>query len=204
MAPRPLAALRARLRPPRRAVRVRAGPRGRPAGPPSRRPDTPCRGLDLPYLPADARATALDVVPENVRRTRVRAADLDRTVDAAVGDATDLPFEDDAFGAVCLHLLLAVVPDPAAVLAEVDRVLAPGGRVSVFDEFLPDGASPSLLRRALNPAGRLLCSDLTQQLGPPVAGTDLAVREREWLLWGLYSVALLRPAASSGRRTPDS
>ena len=81
---------------------------------------------------------------------------------------------------------------------------APGGRVSVFDEFLPDGASPSLLRRALNPAVRLLFSDLTRQLGPPVAGTDLAVREREWLLWGLYSVALLRPAASSGRRTPDS
>jgi len=162
-------------------------------------------GLDLPHLPADARVTALDVVPENVRRTRVRADDLDRAVDATVGDATDLPFEDDAFDAVCLHLLLAVVPDPAAVLAAVDRVLAPGGRVSVFDKFLPDGALPSLLRRALNPAARLLFSDLTRQLGPLVAGTDLAVREREGLLWDLYSVALLRPAAEShGRRTPVS
>ncbi len=150
-------------------------------------------GLDLPHLPADAAVSAIDVVPENVRRTRRRADALDREVDARVADATALPYPDDAFDAVCLHLLLAVVPDPAAVLAEADRVLAPGGRISVYDKFLPDGASPSLLRRVLNPPARLLFSDLTRQLAPLVADTDLAVQRREWLLGGLYSVADLRP-----------
>lgn len=154
-------------------------------------------GLDLPHLPAGADVSAIDVVPANVRRTSARAADLDREVDALVGDATALPYPDDAFDAVCLHLVLAVVADPAAVLAEAERVLAPDGRVSVYDKFLPDGASPSLLRRALNPAARLLFSDLTRQLAPLVDGTGLEVAEREWRLGGLYSVAVLRPAALS-------
>jgi len=71
-------------------------------------------GLDLPHLPADADVSAIDVVPENVRRTRRRADTLDRPVDARVADAAALPYPDDAFDAVCLHLLLAVVPDPGA------------------------------------------------------------------------------------------
>lgn len=157
-------------------------------------------GLDLPHLPAGADVSAIDVVTANVRRTRARAAELDRAVDAQVGDATALPYPDGAFDAVCLHLVLAVVPDPAAVLAEAERVLAPDGRLSVYDKFLPDGESPSLLRRALNPAARLLFSDLTRQLGPLVDGTDLEVTTREWRLGGLYTVAVLRPASVSSDR----
>lgn len=153
-------------------------------------------GLDLPHLPADADVSAIDVVPENVRRTRERAGALDRRVDARVADAAALPYPDGAFDVVCLHLVLAVVPDPGAVLAEVERVLAPDGRVSVYDKFLPDGASPSLLRRVLTPPARLLFSDLTLQLAPLVADTDLSVTHREWLLADLYSVAVLRPDSS--------
>jgi len=78
-------------------------------------------------------------------------------------------------------------------MTEVERVLAPGGRVSVYDKFLPDDASPSVLRRVLTPPARLLFSDLTLQLAPLVDDTDLAVRHREWLLADLYSVAVLRP-----------
>ncbi len=44
-----------------------------------------------------------------------------------VGDVTDLPFEDGFFDAAHCHTVLMHVPDTRAVLAEVKRVLKPGG-----------------------------------------------------------------------------
>ena len=43
------------------------------------------------------------------------------------GDATDLPFDDATFDAAYCHALLNHAPDTQAVLAEVKRVLKPGG-----------------------------------------------------------------------------
>ena len=44
-----------------------------------------------------------------------------------VGDVTDLPFEDGFFDIAHCHNVLMHIPDTAAVLAEVKRVLKPGG-----------------------------------------------------------------------------
>jgi SAM-dependent methyltransferase len=46
-------------------------------------------------------------------------------------DLTALPFDDGAFDLVFCQQGLQFVPDPAAVLAELHRVLAPGGRIVV-------------------------------------------------------------------------
>ena len=46
------------------------------------------------------------------------------------GDVTALPFEDDSFDVAHCHAVLMHVPDTQAVLAEVKRVLRPGGIVS--------------------------------------------------------------------------
>jgi ubiquinone/menaquinone biosynthesis C-methylase UbiE len=155
-------------------------------------------GVDLEYLPADAAITAIDITPAMVRRTAARADALGMDVDARVGDATDLAFEDDAFDAVLLHLVLSVVPDPGAVLAETDRVLAAGGRVSVFDKFVPPGTDPSLLRRAINPLARVLFSDLTRELDPLVAETSLELHGRESVLGGLYTVTTATRSNEAG------
>ncbi len=47
-----------------------------------------------------------------------------------VGDVSALPFEDDSFDVAHCHNVLMHVPDTQAVLAEVKRVLKPGGIVS--------------------------------------------------------------------------
>ena len=47
-----------------------------------------------------------------------------------VGDATDLPFEDNSFDVAHCHAVLMHVPDTIAVLAEVKRVLKPDGIIS--------------------------------------------------------------------------
>ncbi len=157
-------------------------------------------GSDLEYLPSEAEITAVDAVPAMVRRTRERADALGMTVDARVGDAQGLPFDDDAFDAVLLHLILSVVPDPQAVADEAARVLAPDGRVSIYDKFVPEDTEPSLLRRALNPVARFLFSDLTRELEPLLAQAGLeVVTPREAALSGLYTIALARPAADLSR-----
>jgi len=150
-------------------------------------------GLDLEHMSDGTLITAIDIVPENVRRTAERADALGFDIETRVADAEDLPFADGSFDAVALHLLLAVVPDPEAVLAETARVLTSDGRVSVFDKFVPEGTTPSLGRRAVNPVARLLFSDVTRKLEPMVAGTSLTVGTREWVLGGFYSVATLEP-----------
>ena len=52
-----------------------------------------------------------------------------------VGDVTDLPFEDESFDVAHCHALLNHVPDTQAVLAEVKRVLKPGGLFAAREVF---------------------------------------------------------------------
>jgi phosphatidylethanolamine/phosphatidyl-N-methylethanolamine N-methyltransferase len=148
-------------------------------------------GSDLKYLPPGAPITAIDAAPAMVRRTKARAEGLGMEVDARVGDAQALPFDDGAFDAVLLHLILSVVPDPQAVAAETARVLGSGGRVSIYDKFAPENEESSLLRRTLNPAARFLFSDLTRRLEPLLSSAGLEVKgARETVLGGLYTVAV--------------
>ncbi len=53
-----------------------------------------------------------------------------------VGDVTKLPFEDNFFDAAHCHAVLMHVPDIAAVLAEVKRVLKPGGIIAAREAML--------------------------------------------------------------------
>ncbi len=53
-----------------------------------------------------------------------------------VGDVTSLPFEDDYFDAAHCHAVLMHVPDTAATLSEVMRVLKPGGVVGCRELFV--------------------------------------------------------------------
>ena len=156
-------------------------------------------GLDLKYLPPEAQITALDAVPAMIRRTKARARRLNVPVDARVGDARGLPFDDGSFDVVLLHLFLSVVGEPEAVLSETARVLAPGGRASIYDKFVPDGETPSLLRRALNSGARVLFSDFTRQLGPMLSDSrfDL-VEHRDVGLGGLYTASIVRLRAEAG------
>jgi len=150
-------------------------------------------GMDLEYLPDGTEVVAMDLTPSMVRRTEQRAERLELEVDAQVGDAQALPFEDDSFDAVLLHLVLSVVPEPHSVVAETGRVVASDGLVSVYDKFVPESEEPSLIRRAVNPVARLLFADLNNRLEPMVRGTPLETGEKEEFLGGMYTVTIARP-----------
>lgn len=160
-------------------------------------------GADLDHLPAGTRITAVDIAPAMVARIRSRAARLGREVDARIGDAQALGLPDGSVDAVILHLIVAVAPDGARVVAEAARVLRPGGRAVILDKFVPDDAGPSLARRLLNVATNVIFSDVTRRLGPMVEGTALRVVHREPTgLGGRFEIVLLEQPASPGVEEP--
>ncbi len=104
-------------------------------------------GLDLPYLPPCHRYIGLDLTRAMLNRVVPRIGKL--RVDLVQGDSMSLPFADECFDHVVLHLILAIVPDARSCLRETARVLKPGGTVLILDKFLRPGET-AWLRRTLN------------------------------------------------------
>lgn len=97
------------------------------------------------YGPGTARVLALEPDPtaRGVALERARAAVV--PIEVAAGDAGRIPADDGAFDTVVLLSVLCTVPDPAAALGEVRRVLKPQGRLL----FLEHVASRNRLFRGL-------------------------------------------------------
>lgn len=112
-------------------------------------------GLDLLLLPKLHHYTALDFNAAMLERAKPRGAGLQ--VEWVLGDSMALPFADAQFDHVVLHLIVAVVPQPAQCLSEAARVLKPGGTIILFDKFLRPQQT-ALLRRALNPLSRRIAT----------------------------------------------
>jgi ubiquinone/menaquinone biosynthesis C-methylase UbiE len=149
-------------------------------------------GADLPYLPADVDLLATDLTPAMLARARPKAGPR---VELRVMDGQALDLPDASFDAVLLHLIVAVIPDPVACLREAARVLRPGGRISVFDKFLPAGRRPGVLRRLANLPARLLATDISRVLEDILAEAAVPLRiERDEpaALGGAFRIVILR------------
>ena len=79
-----------------------------------------------------AAVTAIDLDPAQIRRAQRRLTDEDRA-DVRLGDITALPMTDASVDAVADFGIIHHVPDWRGAVAEVARVLAPGGQF-LFEE----------------------------------------------------------------------
>lgn len=93
-------------------------------------------GANLAHYPATVeRLVVTEPEPVMLSQLRERLDRVDASIDVTVqrAPAGSLPMGDDEADAVVATLVLCSVPDQAAVLAEIRRVLRPGGRLAFIE-----------------------------------------------------------------------
>lgn len=84
--------------------------------------------------PLVAQVTGLDLTPAMLDQARAHQREAGvQNIHWIEGDAREAPFPDGAFTLVLSQATFHHVADPAAILAEMRRVCAPGGRIGVID-----------------------------------------------------------------------
>ncbi len=100
-------------------------------------------GANLAHYPRDIRLTGLDANPTMMDAARPKVTALGLDVTLVEGNAMDLPFADGSVDTVVSTYVLCEVPDVRDAVAEMVRVLRPGGRLLLADHV---EASVPLLR----------------------------------------------------------
>jgi SAM-dependent methyltransferase len=102
----------------------------------------PGTGVNLPYLPGGLRWIGLEPNPHmhDYVREQLEGRDLETTLRSTPAQDTDLP--DDSVDAVISTLVLCSVPDVAATLTELRRILRPGGRLLFIEHVAAETHTP--------------------------------------------------------------
>jgi ubiquinone/menaquinone biosynthesis C-methylase UbiE len=90
-------------------------------------------GLNLAHYPDDVRLTGVEWSAPMLAMAQRRADDLGRAVDLRRGDARALRFADGRFDTVVCTFAMCGIPDERVALAEMARVLRPGGVLLLAD-----------------------------------------------------------------------
>jgi SAM-dependent methyltransferase len=103
----------------------------------------------------EGRIIAVDIQPEMIARVEERIQEANLTnVETHVADAYELPLENARIDRAFLVTVLPEVPDQDRALAELWRVIKPGGLLSVTEEFMdPDYPFPFETIRRVEAAG---------------------------------------------------
>ena len=140
-------------------------------------------------IAADEQANAVlsDEIFEVLENLDVLAGNLEEA------NAEELPVPDHSFDAAILTLILSVASDGAACMREAVRATRPGGRLLVFDKFLPPDTRPSFFRRTLNLLMRFFGTDINRSIEPMTAGLPVRViANHSALLLGAYRTIVLQ------------
>jgi ubiquinone/menaquinone biosynthesis C-methylase UbiE len=133
---------------------------------------------------APAEVTGVDPSEDQLAYARTRPGTKRARFQTA--GAQSLPFADDSFDAAIMALVISFVPDPVQAVAEMGRVVRPGGMVATYMWDIPGGGLPV---QPINEAMR------SMGLGFPLPpGAEVTRQENLRALWekaGLQSVETL-------------
>jgi ubiquinone/menaquinone biosynthesis C-methylase UbiE len=106
-------------------------------------------GLNLPFYGEQVQLTGIDFSPAMLAIARERATQLGRMVDLREADAVALPFPDARFDTVVCTFALCAIPDDRSAVAEMRRVLRPGGLLPLADHIEGSAWPARVIQRAL-------------------------------------------------------
>jgi ubiquinone/menaquinone biosynthesis C-methylase UbiE len=110
-------------------------------------------GRNMPFYPRDAEMVGIDLSPAMLARAERRRAALDAKVDLRRMDVTRLDFLDASFDAAVATFLFCVLPEElqAPAMAELGRVVKPGGEIRLLEYVRPTGAFRQVMARLWEP-----------------------------------------------------
>lgn len=161
----------------------------------------------------DSSVVALDQSEQMLDRARERLDHdplLAERITLVAGEAERLPFADAEFDAVTFTYLLRYVDDPPAVLAEIARVVKPGGRVASLEFGVPSARAARFLwtvytRLGLPLLGALVSSDwrrVGRFLGPSITNFwrryPAAAQTAYWADAGIAAISVERLSFGAG------
>lgn len=127
--------------------------------------------------------TFVGIDPSEAQLAYARQQSLLQSVDFVNADAMALPFPDDTFDLAVMPLVIFFVPEPAQGVAEMARVVAPGGIVAAYAWDMEGGGFPyQSVNETLGAVGRAIPM-------PPSAGASrLDVLGDLWTSAGLGDI----------------
>jgi ubiquinone/menaquinone biosynthesis C-methylase UbiE len=153
-------------------------------------------GRNLEFYPGSIRLRAIDLSLRMLAIAEARARYLGLDVDLQVADAQSLPFPVASFDTVVAALAMCTIPNPRRAIAEIYRVLRPGGQFRLLEHVRSPRLPVRLVQRALNPlAVRFEADHLVRDPLDYVAGTGFTVEECARSKWGIVERLVVRKAA---------
>ncbi|MGH2958646.1 MAG: class I SAM-dependent methyltransferase [Solirubrobacterales bacterium] len=91
-------------------------------------------GLNVDSYPETLDRLVLSEPSEPMAKRLIdRVAGISLNPEVVIATAEELPFEDASFDTIVSTLVLCTVPDPAAAMTEIKRLLAPGGQLLLLE-----------------------------------------------------------------------
>lgn len=117
----------------------------------------PGTGANLPYYPAGIHWIGVEPSPFMQDYLREKAQALGLNIELHQGTAERLPVDDNQMDAVVSTLVLCSVPDLAGTLAEIVRVLKPGGQFMFIEHVAASkGTLLRQVQRGIRPVWKML------------------------------------------------
>jgi ubiquinone/menaquinone biosynthesis C-methylase UbiE len=114
-------------------------------------------GKTLPHYSSKVKTlTAIEPNPAMMPRLQKQIDSAPFPVEMISSNGPDLPFDSERFDAVVVSLVLCSVPDPAAMLREVYRVLHPKGRLHFLEHVASSDPKQRQWQNRLNGIQRII------------------------------------------------
>lgn len=155
-------------------------------------------GLALPFYKPDVEVTGIDYSEEMLAKARARVARrrLAHVRELRRMDARQLDLPDASFDTVAAMHVLSVAPEPERVMAEIARVLKPGGQAVVTNHFAREKGVLAAIERFSAPFSNLLGWHSDFQKSVVLGEAALApVGERSLPPLGMMTMLVLQKAA---------